>query len=137
MLAGFDYVFQPDFSIFADMPFPVQLYNHYRKQWVSFCWEMNGLSVIPSIGWSDARSFDFCFRGLPVRSVVSVSSVGTQRNEQAKQMFLTGYAEMLKRLDPTQILFYGNIPDGIDRGRIIHIEPFWKSIQERAKSNGR
>ncbi len=137
MLSDFDYVYQPDFSLFVDMPYPVQLYNHYRKQWVASLWEMNEIRVIPTVGWSDERSFDFCFSGVPTNSVLSVSSVGTQRNKTAKQGFLNGYAEMVKRLKPSKVLFYGNIPEEIDRGNIVHIEPFWKTIQERVSKHGR
>lgn len=137
MLSEFDYVFQPDFSLFIDMPYPVQLYNHYRKHWIAAFWEINGIQVVPTMGWSDERSFEFCFKGVPKNSIVSVSSVGTQQNKIAKHHFLVGYAEMLKRLNPSKVIFYGNIPDEIDKTNIVHIEPFWKSIQERVLKNGR
>lgn len=137
MLSGFDYVFQPDFSLFIDTPLPIQLYNHFRKQWVAAYWEANGIKVIPTIGWSDESSFSFCFEGVPPESIVSVSSVGTQKNNQSKESFLLGYTEMLKRLIPSKILFYGNIPDGIETNNVVHIEPFWKSIQKRVNNNGR
>ena len=42
---------------------------------------------------------------------------------------------MLRRLEPETILFYGSVPDGIsDDDRIVHIEPYYKSVRKRAEA---
>lgn len=130
MLKQFKYVFSPDFSIYSDYPKALQIYNHYRKHWVGAYMQFNGISVIPTIGWSNKESFEWCFDGEPKGSAIVVSSIGTQKNKQVKELFMNGYNEMLKRLEPTQILFYGNVPREIVDDRIINISAF----QERFRS---
>ena len=107
----FRYVLTPDFSLYTDFPKALQIYNHYRKHWLGAYWQLNGINVIPTVCWSDKESFEWCFDGEPTHSVVAVSSVGTQRSKGTKRKFLDGYFEMVDRLQPTQIIFYGNVPD--------------------------
>ena len=70
--------------------------------------------MIPSICWSDEASFDWCFDGEPVGGTVAVSSVGTQKNPEARRLFLLGDGEMLRRLNPEKILFFGDVPEGCE-----------------------
>lgn len=129
MLKRFKYVLAPDFSLYTDFPKALQIYNHYRKHWLGAYWQMNGINVIPTIGWSDKESFEWCFDGEPRNSVVAVSSVGTQKSKESKQKFLDGYMEMVKRLEPTQIIFYGNVPDEC-KGNIVHIKQFSEKFKK-------
>lgn len=129
MLQRFKYVLTPDFSLYTDFPKPLQIYNHYRKHWIGAYWQMYGINVIPTICWSDQKSFEWCFDGEPTQSVVAVSSVGTQNNKEKKQCFLDGYHEMVGRLQPTQIIFYGRVPDEC-KENIIHIKQFSEKWHE-------
>ena len=91
---------------------------------------MYGINVIPTIGWSDKESYTWCFDGEPVHGVVAVSSVGTQNSKEKREMFLKGYLEMMKRLQPTQIIFYGNVPKECE-GNIIKVSAFkdkWNEV---------
>ena len=63
ILKGFRCVLTPDFSLYADFPTAMQIYNHYRKHWLGAFWEDNGIEVIPTICWSDEKSFKWCFDG--------------------------------------------------------------------------
>lgn len=96
-------------------------------------WQNNGITAIPTISWSDKASFDWCFDGEPVGGVVAISSVGTQMNENACRLFMAGYNEMLKRLDPSAIIFYGTVPKEC-KGNIIQLTPFQESIRNRCKN---
>lgn len=111
MLQRFKYVLTPDFSLYTDFPKSLQIYNHYRKHWLGAYWQMHGINVIPTICWSDQDSFEWCFDGEPTRSVVAVSSVGTQNSKEKKRRFLDGYFEMVERLEPELIIFYGRVPE--------------------------
>lgn len=123
MLAKFQAVCTPDFSTYTDFPKAIQIYNHYRKQWLGAYWQQNGIVVIPTISWSDKASFEWCFDGIPNGGTVAVSSVGTQQNKKSRKLFLQGYQEMLERLKPTRIYFYGSVPKECT-GNIISIAPF-------------
>ena len=110
LLSGYQAVMTPDFSMFTDYPVAVQLYNHWRKHQLGAYWQSLGLTVIPSICWSDHDSYAWCFDGEPVGGTVAVSSVGTQKNPLARTLFLDGYAEMMRRLQPKKIIFFGDVP---------------------------
>ncbi len=129
MLSRFKCVCTPDFSLYADYPVAVQIYSHYRKHWLGAWWQQNGLTVIPSISWSNEHSFDWCFDGDPVNGTVAVSSVGTQMNDTSRGLFHDGYEEMLLRLQPELILFYGDVPDGCS-GNIIQIPAYQKRLRK-------
>ncbi len=124
----FKSIMTPDFSLYTDFPKALQIYNHYRKHWLGAYWQSLGISVIPTISWSDKESFDWCFDGAPKNATIAVSSVGTQRNKISKQLFLSGWNEMLSRLKPETVIFYGEIPKECN-ANIIKV----KSFQERFK----
>ena len=82
ILKEFEWVMSPDFSMFTDFPVALQIYNHYRKHWLSVYWAELGVKVIPTINWSTPESYAWCFDGDPVGSTVAVSAVGTQQNRE-------------------------------------------------------
>ena len=110
MLRRFRFVCTPDFSMYTDFPLALQINSHYRKHWLGAYWQSKGITVIPTICWSDERSFEWCFDGEPEKSTVAISSVGTQLNERSKRLFLLGYQQMMSRLQPKIVLFHGRIP---------------------------
>ena len=134
-LAQFEYCLTPDFSIYTDFPKAIQIYNHYRKQWCGAYLQEYGIRVIPTVSWSDKDSFDWCFDGIPTDGTVAVSSVGVMRSAKNKELFERGYEEMLQRLHPKKIIFYGDVPAVIG-GDIIRIIPFHNRFSE-VKENGR
>lgn len=131
-LSKFRAVCAPDFSTYTDMPLAMQIYNHYRKHWLAAYWQLHGMMVYPTISWSTSDSYDWCFDGEPVGSIVAVSSIGTQRDKESKRLFLQGYEEMMKRLSPPWVIFYGKVPPECD-WNVIRVEPHYKQIRERVK----
>ena len=109
-LMEFAAVLTPDFSMYTDYPKAVQVYNHWRKHLLGAYWQRLGMTVIPTIGWVGRESFSWCFDGEPIGGTVAISSVGTQKNREARKMFLEGYDEMLRRLKPQKIIFFGSVP---------------------------
>lgn len=139
-LRQFKAVMAPDFSLYTDFPIALQILSCYRRQWCAAYWQYLGIDVIPDVVWGTKESFDFCFDGLPKYSTVAVSTVGVKKDEDwnnaADSLFRDGYNEMLKRLEPTAILFYGDMIDGLE-GNIIRIPSFYaerrEMLNERAK----
>lgn len=107
LLKSFDYVFAPDFSLFVDYPVALQMYSQYRKHWCARYWQANGLTVVPVINWAYESSYDWCFDGEPEHSIVAVSSVGVADDERMVSMFRNGYREMLNRLEPLKVMYFG------------------------------
>lgn len=135
MLKRFKYVLTPDFSLYTGFPKLLQIYNHYRKHWLGAYWQMHGINVIPTICWSDRDSFEWCFDGEPTQSVIAVSSVGTQNSVEKKRRFLDGYFEMVERLEPELIIFYGRVPEERE-GNIVKVGAFgnkWSGEQENGR----
>ena len=126
-LLDFAAVTAPDFSMFTDYPRAVQIYNHWRKHQLAAYWQHTGITVVPTIGWIDRESYSWCFDGEPEGSAVAVSSVGTQKNKESRRLFLQGYNEMLSRLQPVKVIFFGNVPDECG-GNIEHHEPFYETF---------
>lgn len=139
-LKRFKAVIAPDFSLYTDFPIALQILSCYRRQWCGAYWESLGLDVIPDVVWGTKKSFKFCFDGIPKHSTVAVSTVGVKAdkdwNNETDSLFRDGYNEMLKRLEPTTILFYGDMIDGLD-GNIVKIPSFYeerrKMLNERVK----
>ena len=135
-LRRFKAVVSPNFSLYTDFPRCLQILSCYRRQWVGAYWQSLGLDVIPNVVWGDRKSFDYCFLGIPKHSVVSVSSVDIMRdpewNGKDGNRFRDGYDEMLNRLEPTAILFYGKLFDGLE-GNIIRCPSYYE--QKRALLN--
>ena len=134
MLYDFRYVMTPDFSTYTDFPKIIQIYNHYRKHWIGAYLQENGIDVIPTISWSTPDSYEWCFDGEPVGGAVAVSSVGTQKSKKTKELFILGYKEMVKRLQPETIIFYGNVPEECTEN-IVRIKAFQEKFKE-AKCDG-
>ena len=134
MFQKFRYVMSPDFSTYTDFPKVMQIYNHYRKHWCGAYLQEAGIQVIPTISWSTPDSFEWCFDGEPEGSTVAVSSVGCMNNKEKKALFLAGYEEMVRRLQPETIIFYGTVPDEC-MGNIVRIRAFTDKFKE-AKCNG-
>lgn len=129
LLSQFKYVLSPDFSMYTDFPKALQIYNHYRKHWIGAYLQEAGVNVIPTIAWSTPDSFEWCFDGEPKGGCVAVSSVGCMKSKKSKELFVLGYREMVKRLEPTQILFYGSVPDECI-GNIVRVKQFSEKFKE-------
>jgi len=106
-LAQYKYVLTPDFSVYVDMPLPVQIYNVFKNRWCGAHWQNHHLKVIPTVTWSDERSYDFCFEGIEKGSTVAISTLGCRKSKTDEKLFLKGYEAMIKTLEPELIICYG------------------------------
>ena len=85
------------------MPLALQLWNTFRRRWISAYWQQEGLTVIPAVTWGDTRSYDFCFDGIEPGAVVAVSTLGAKKY---KDLYLPGFIGMMKRLTPQKVICY-------------------------------
>ncbi len=111
----------PDFSCYMDMPLPMQRWNEYRRRALANWWQRNGVEVVPTLSWSDPRSYGFSFGGLPKLSTVAVSTVGVKGDEGALRVWRDGMAEAMRRLEPSRVLLYGG-DVGFDFGSVEVVE---------------
>lgn len=120
----------PDFSLFRDMPLAMQIWNVYRNRWLGCFWQSYGISVIPTISWSE--SYDFCYFGVPQGSIVAVSSVGL-RDKEARYLFRKGFERMIDVLKPETILCYGKLPADMKTSiPVITFPTRWEQRKQKA-----
>lgn len=123
-LKRYSAVLSPDFSMYLEMTPIMQLYNTFRNRWCGAYFASKGIKVIPTISWGDTNTFDFCFEGIPKGSTVAVSTfmVSEHRNHKdQKDFFMKAYNEMLRRIEPEQIICY-NHPFPEMKGNIIFVD---------------
>jgi hypothetical protein len=99
-------IISPDFSMTPDMPRMVQMWNCYRNRALTYWLSRRGFKVIPSVGWVDEDSFEWCFDGIPKGCTVSVSTNGCH-SKDGKRAYLDGIVEMVLHIEPRNIVVVG------------------------------
>ena len=103
----YDCILSPDFSLYMDMPMPMKVWNVYRSRLIGAYYQSYGIPVIPTLSWVEKETFDFCFKGIPKGSIVSISTIGVKKDKDAMKIWLDGVKEMLKIINPKTLLVYG------------------------------
>ena len=119
----------PDFSMYADMPEAYRIWSVYKNRWLGRLWQECDITVVPLVSWSTPESYDWMFDGYPTESIVMVSSVGSNKDAKSQYYFQMGYRQMMDRLRPIKILYYGVIVDGADYGNIEKIESWQEQFR--------
>lgn len=74
-------------------------------------YQTQGINIVPVACWSDEESWQWCFDGMPKDSIIAVSNTGCVKGNYQKALFELGFYEMMERLTPKKILFFGQVPD--------------------------
>ena len=109
MLEKFDGIITPDFSMYVNMPIELQRWNCWRSRMIGNYLQRQGKDVIPNARYGDARTYDFCFDGLPKNSVLSIGTLGCVKDCFSRQIFKNGLLELIKRLEPSCLIIYGPV----------------------------
>lgn len=112
-LLTFDGIISPDYSIYRDMPFALQLWNTFRNRAIGSWLSLNGVPIIPNVRWGDERTYSFCFDGIERKSTVAVGTHGCLKTREDRYFFKKGLSAMLEHLSPRVILVYGTTPESI------------------------
>jgi hypothetical protein len=107
ILRQFDCILTPDFSLYTEMPLPMQIWNVYRSKMVGQIMQDYGLTVIPTLQWCREDSFEFAFDGIEPGGVVSVSTIGVKQQPNAKKIWTAGMDEAMRQLKPKAVVVYG------------------------------
>ncbi len=107
ILKQYECILSPDFSLYLDMPMAMKIWNIYRSRAIGQYYQNEGIKVIPTISWAEPDTFQFCFDGIPKGSIVSISTIGVKRDENAYKIWEDGVKEMIRRIEPSTILVYG------------------------------
>lgn len=107
VLYPYDCVLTPDFSLYLDMPISMKIWNVFRSRLIGQMCQDAGLTVIPTVSWAEDATFEFCFDGLPEKSVLSISTIGVKQSPEAMQIWKAGMDELIKQKKPRALLVYG------------------------------
>lgn len=132
----FNTVLSPDFSLYREWPLAIQLWNTYRSRWMGCYWHHHGHTVIPTISWSTADSYEFAFTGIATGSVVAISACGVNHLHDPLQraLFMAGYLQMIQAIQPTAVLCYGAPPQACARYADVWVYPTqWTNIRAMRK----
>lgn len=110
-LSRFDGIITPDFSVFYDMPYSMQLWNIFRSRTIGAWLQNQGIRVIPNIRFGDERTFDCCCEGVSKHSVIAIGSFGCLKVKDYRSTFQKGVEHVTNILQPEAIVFYGSAPD--------------------------
>lgn len=100
------YMIMPDFSIYYDIPLPLQLYNSYRSKWLAsfysqFC------SVLPNVSLGgDPALFPLFSKGFPVGSDLAFSFIGSLGSRYEADIAFKQYYYIQEHLRPARFFVW-------------------------------
>jgi hypothetical protein len=138
-VSGYYAALSPDFSLYPSWPAAAQIWNTYRARWIARFWQERGVRVIPTVNWSDAQSFAFCFDGIPRGQILAIASADFRRAHVLRR-FGAGLDALLARCRPTTLLVYGHLRDrhrdacAYAGCRVLEIAPAWERLRALASA---
>lgn len=111
-------IIMPDFSVYTNFPKALQVYNVFKSRTLAAYYQKLGIDVIPNITWSDEKSLEWISDGLPIGSVVAISSNGVL-NKDVVDEFVRLFKIVMNQLEPTKILFVGRVPEKLNNDKRI------------------
>lgn len=103
-------VITPNFTIIPGEPMAWQIWQVYRARWIGRYLQEAGIYVIPDVTWTDERSFDFAFLGIPKGSpCISLQTQNIELSRQVgKDLHEKGVKELIKQIEPEKVFLYGS-----------------------------
>ena len=130
-------IISADFSLFRDYPEEVLIANCRANRMVDYALQQAGIPMIPTAGFADESSWEWCFDGLPLNSTVAVTTNCLGRDRETHRLFVGGINIMVKKIKPTVIVVCGKVPDWLPKRHadipIIHIQSYSEMWHEREK----
>lgn len=113
-LSKFEGVISPDFSVYYDMPFSMQIWNIFRSRTIGAWLQKQGIRVIPNIRFGDERTYACSCLGVSKHSVICIGTLGCLKVKEYRSVFERGLEYVAETLKPESIILYGAKPSNID-----------------------
>lgn len=104
-----------DFSMYRNMPFPLQQWNCFRGRLLGSLYERLGGECIPNVRPTDSRSLAYAFDDLPTEATIAMGTTGNLSHPDDRMAFGMYVSEVVRRLRPANIVVYGDAPDDLFR----------------------
>lgn len=105
------FLFTPDHSLYVGPLSALNITSIYKTRFEGAFWTLCGYNVIPTASWGDVDSFEYCFDGLPLHSVIAVCGTGISNRPGSLELWYIGLSELESRLHPLLIIIYGEERD--------------------------
>ncbi len=124
-------VFSPDYSVFTNAYTQFNNAMILLNRLIASYWQSLERYVILTLSWAGGDTYDTAFSNIEKNCVVAISTEGVSDWE----CFKNGFLELLKRIEPQKICWYGKIPnwayDYYDSSDIIRIKKRHIAIKEK------
>lgn len=136
-------VISPDFSMYWDDPFTIQMNTLFLNRALGSYWQRRGVNVIPNVRWGSDKTYtqSVCreipaFQGIEKHGIIAVGSYGCIKDREKRYHFEAGFEAMMMMLKPEVVLVYGAMPDYVFGAyemytKLVHYENFMKLRHER------
>lgn len=124
-------LFSPDYSVFTNGYSQFNNASLLLNRLIASYWQGMGRYVILTLSWALEDTYETAFSNIEKVVVVAVSTEGV--NDW--KCFKNGFLEMLQKVEPTKICWYGKIPNWINHcfslENIISIKKRYRAVKEK------
>jgi hypothetical protein len=113
-LHKFDYIIQPDFSVYYDQPLIDQWWRTWMGKQIADVWQRNGHKIIPSLVLGSTGNYDAAVYGIPKGQVFAVQLQANDANPAQDEVDAATIARAVADIAPPYILAY-TTKDRLDR----------------------
>lgn len=136
-IQGLTGVISTDFSMYRDFTIEQQKWNCFKNRVIAYHWQQHCKNVIPTASWSTPQSFDWCWDGLPSKSVLAITTNGIVTDKEGYRLFIGGLDELIRQKDPIALVVCGHFFSWMERKypniKMIQIKSFGQLWNERKK----
>jgi len=114
------------------------MYNHYRSRWCARFWQEAGLDIIPILRWSDARTYEWVFTGIPQHAPVVAVECRSIKSKENQGLYLEGICEGIRQTQPEKLVIYGGadhrtwLEPHLTETEVVWLES-WTTVRRRVR----
>lgn len=112
MMMSYPMVISPDNSVYLNWTEHDKRQSAWRNQQMTRFWQVNHIPVIYNISWAGPNSYSYCIHVYPKHCVIAINCMGIRGDPDACYFWHLGYEEVIKVLEPSLIIRYGDKMDG-------------------------
>lgn len=122
-----------DFSAYRNMSRFERKYNVGRNRTMDYCFQKNGIDVVPVASYAYIEDFEWCMESLPHHSSIAISTNGSMMNFVSHDVFISGAIELQNTLQPTHLIICGGPVPELDElyDNIIYYKNYSQRLRER------
>lgn len=115
LLSRYKSLIMPDFSIYSDYPESLNIFQMYKRFWITRFLQECNIDVIPCVRWRKQETLEEDLKPIPKNSMIALSTVRlfSGQQEEGKQEFINSLPKVLDLLEPVKIIWYGKMIDDL------------------------